>query len=82
MTVSPTEPVVGETVFFNGIGSTASSGREIVLYEWDFGDESFAGAGVTQEHIYQTEGTSVVILRVRDRVGQTGTTPNNVMVGP
>ena len=69
-------------MFFNGIGSTASSGREIVLYEWDFGDGSFAGTGAIQEHVYQTEGTYVVILRVTDSVGQTVTTPKNITVGP
>ena len=82
MTVSRTEPIVGETVFFNGIGSKASSGREIVLYEWDFGYGSFADTGVTREHVYQTEGTCVVILRVTNSVCQTDTTSKNVTVGP
>ena len=82
ITVSPMDPVVDETVFFSGISSTASSGREIVLCEWGFGDGSFVGTGVTQEHVYHTAGTYGVILRVTDSAGQTGTTTENVTVGP
>ncbi|MBW1683383.1 MAG: PKD domain-containing protein [Deltaproteobacteria bacterium] len=29
---------MGETLVFDGGGSTAPAGRSIVSYEWDFGD--------------------------------------------
>ena len=79
ITVSPAAPVVGETVFFSGISSTAAPGLEIVLWEWDFGDGSFdTGAG--QEHVYLTEGTYVVILRVTDSADLVGTTSTTVTI--
>ena len=79
ITVSPAAPVVGETVFFNGIRSPAAPGLEIVLWEWDFGDGSFA-TGVGREHVYLTEGTYVVILRVMDSADLIGTTSTTVTV--
>ena len=79
ITVSPEAPVVGETVFFSGISSTAAPGLEIVLWEWDFGDGSFA-TGAGQEHVYLTEGTYVVILRVTDSADLVGTTSTTVTI--
>ena len=71
---------MGETVFFSGISSTAAPGLEIVLWEWDFGDGSFA-TGAGQEHVYLTEGTYVVILRVTDSADLVGTISTTVTVG-
>ena len=79
ITVSPAAPVVGETVFFSGISSTAASGLEIVLWEWDFGDGSFA-TGAGREDVYLTEGTYVVILRVTDSADLVGTTSTTVTI--
>ena len=77
---SPTDPAVGQTVFFDGTASTAPAGRSIDGYLWNFGD------GETQTrphpvHIYSTADTFVVRLTVTDSEGFSASTTQEVKVG-
>lgn len=77
-TFSPTAPIVGQNVFFNGSASTAPGGRTIVKYEWNFGGGGAQGVTVTR--VFDQPGTYNVTLIVTDDVGQTGTTSQPVTV--
>jgi PKD repeat protein len=74
-TASPTDPRVGDTVFFNATASTATGGT----YAWDFGDGSTA-TGVTTTHVFTQARTFVVTLTVTNSLGQTATATRNVSV--
>ena len=69
---SPTAPVAGSSVFFNGTLSTAGAGHRIVSYRWSWGDGKAAGSGSSASHIYTAPGTYVVVLTVTDEAGQVG----------
>ena len=79
-TVSPTAPVVGETVRFNATASTATDGRTIVAYEWFFGDGGTSGLGSVVTHSYATAEQFVVQLIVTDSFGETGTIQQNLTI--
>ena len=66
-TYSPTLPMIGETVTFNG-SSSKPNGGSIVTYAWDFGDAQ-TGIGVVVNHTYLTYGTYNVTLTVTDSEG-------------
>ena len=51
-------------VYFDAYESTSESG--IVSYEWDFGDGSDTGDGITVNHTYDTAGTYIVYLTITD----------------
>ena len=76
---SPTMPVEGERVFFNASGSAPAIGRVIDDYEWDFGDGE-TEVGLAVSHPYEAPGSYVVVLRVTDDAGQTGTASRTVTV--
>jgi chitodextrinase len=78
---SPAQPLVGQTVFFNGGQSTAGPGRRIVSYRYNFGDGT-TGSGSTRSHVYTIDGAYTVVLTVTDDVGQVGTTASQVVVCP
>ena len=71
-TSSPSNPVVGQTVFFNAAQSTPGAGHTIASYRWTFGDGA-TGAGVTASHAYAVAGTYNVQLTVVDEAGQSVT---------
>lgn len=75
---SPTDPKVGNSVYFNASGSTDSDGY-IVSYKWDFGDGS-KGSGKTPSHTYSYAATFQVTLVVTDNDGATGATSQTVTV--
>jgi PKD repeat protein len=77
---SPTQPVVNQTVFFNGTASTPGAASSITSYSWDFGDGT-TGTGATPSHAFAIAGTYVVRLTITNSDGQTGTTTVNVVVG-
>jgi PKD repeat protein len=80
-TFSPTAPAAGQSVFFNGSTSAASSGRTITSYDWTFGDGA-TGTGVTTSHAYSLAGTYAVQLKVTDDAGQSTTSsPTTITVG-
>ena len=74
-TFSPTDPLVGDTVFFNASSSTVTGGS----YSWDFGDGS-TGSGVTPTHAYGAARTYTVNLTVTNSNGQTATASKTVTV--
>jgi PKD repeat protein len=79
MGMSPTNPRVGDTVIFDGRGSTATGGATIVDYQWDFGDGD-TGSGPTASNSFNQARTYTVRLTVRDSFGRTGTTTQAVAV--
>lgn len=74
-TFSPTDPQVGDTVFFNGSSSTVTGGS----YTWDFGDGT-NGSGVAPTHSYSSARTFTVNLTVTNSLGQTASTSKTVTV--
>lgn len=79
-TFSPTEPLPGQTIFFNASTSRAAPGRSIASYEWDFGSGT-SGQGVTISKTYSVAGSYVVTLNVTDDANQVGTFSQTVPVG-
>jgi len=67
---SPSSVKAGSPVLFNAALSTAAPGREIVGYEWDFGDGTPHGGGQTPSHTYSKAGSYTVVLTVTDSAGQ------------
>jgi len=80
-TTLPATPLVSENVIFNGLGSSAPTGRTIASYSWNFGDGTPFGNGVTTTHAYSAPGTYLVTLTVTDSTGRTGFTIKEVTVG-
>jgi len=69
---SPTNPVVGQAVNFDG--GFSSGDNPITDWQWQFGDGS-TGSGMGAAHTYSTAGSYEVILTVTDDQGQTNTSP-------
>jgi parallel beta-helix repeat protein len=61
--------VVNEIVQFYGNKSCSPDG-DIVSYEWDFGDGSANGSGMSTTHIYSTTGIYNVSITVTDSKGK------------
>ena len=79
ITFSPQAPSAGQTVFFDGSGSTSPSG--IASYAWDFGDGTTTTAsGVTIPHTFSAAGAYVVRLTVTATDTSTATTTQNLVV--
>ena len=78
---SPTNPVVNESIFFNGRTSTAGQGHQIVRYDWSFGTGA-GRSGSTVTRSYAAPGTYNVVLTVTDEVGQTDQITQTVTVAP
>jgi PKD repeat protein len=77
---SPSSPIIGQTVNFNGSTSRPAAGRTITSYAWDFGDGT-SGSGAQTTHVYSLAGSYTVLLSVTDDVGRTGTsTPLSITV--
>jgi hypothetical protein len=79
---SPAAPVRNTTVTFNASGTTASPGRRIVSYSWDFGDPAApaAGNGVQTNHVFALPGSYNVTLVVTDDLGRTSSVTRTVTV--
>jgi PKD repeat protein len=71
-TVSPSAAAVGAVLNFNASASTASPGRLVSSYSWDFGDGS-SGSGATTQHAYTNAGSYTVTLIVTDTQGRVST---------
>jgi len=61
---------VGESIRFDGTGSSDGTYGEIVSYSWDFGD-GHTGSGEKPSHSYSKGGTYTVTLTVKDDEGAT-----------
>jgi len=68
---SSTTVATGESVTFDGTGSSDSDGS-IAAYDWTFGDGTTA-SGATVSHAYDSAGTYDVTLTVTDDDGATAT---------
>lgn len=77
---SPTNPEVGQSVFFNAGASAPAPGRSLVGYEWTFGDGGF-GDGITTTHRFGTPGTWSVTLVVTDDIGKTAAITKSISLG-
>ena len=76
----PYEGIVGETMTFNGSGSSDSDGS-IVEYQWNFGDSivsTESGSSVT--HIYSAAGTFTMSLVVKDDDGASSSAATTTVV--
>jgi PKD repeat protein len=78
-TVSPTQPVINQLAFFDGTVSTATAGRSIVRYQWNFGDNQII-EGPRAEFVFRQAGAYSVTLTVTDSSGATDTETKTVTV--
>jgi YD repeat-containing protein len=82
-TASPNPATPGQTVSFNGSGSSDSDGT-IARYEWDLDGngtyETDTGTTATTSRAYTASGNVTVGLRVTDNKGATNTTTKTVVV--
>jgi len=76
---SPTNPVAGSTVFFDGSASSDPDGT-ISAYLWNFGDGYASDIGPTVYHQYVALGAHSVALQVIDNGGMTNTVTHDVTV--
>ena len=67
------------TASFDGSGST-SLDSTITSYDWDFGDGTSHGSGVTPNHVYTVPGTFQVTLKITDSANQTDSVTHPVTV--
>jgi hypothetical protein len=79
---SPTVQSINREVFFNAAESTASPGRRIVNYFWNYGDGTSGNDGQTPRHAYARAATYVVTLTVTDDAGRTNTAQSQVTITP
>jgi PKD repeat protein len=77
-TFSPSSPTAGQSVSFDGSGSTAP-GSSITSYDWNFGDGT-TGSGVKPSHTFNTAAGYTVTLTVTAANGLTGSTSHTVTV--
>jgi PKD repeat protein len=77
-TFSPTSPVHGQPVSFDG--STSSDADGTLSFTWNWGDGSPNGTGVTTMHTFATAGAKSVTLTVKDSTGQTASVIHTITV--
>lgn len=77
----PYEANVGETITFDGSGSTDDGSIE--KYDWVFGDGASAlDAGPSPEHAYAEAGVYSVVLTVTDNDGNTDAASTTATISP
>jgi PKD repeat protein len=81
---SPSNPKIGDTVFFNAAASKGANGATIEEYRWNFGNASAPQVTTTPttSTTYTSDRSFTVELTVVDSNGQTGTTSQSVSVVP
>jgi PKD repeat protein len=78
----PTTADVGESVVFDGSGSSDDRQAPNELsYEWDFGDESDDATGQSVAHVYEAAGVYTATLTVTDADGLSDTDTIEITVG-
>ncbi len=71
---------VGQFNAFSGRGSQACGGREIIKYEWDFGDGIPGAVGPDVSHVYSEASDYTVTLTVSDDQGSSGQAIHNINI--
>jgi len=79
---SPSSPRAGSVINFDASQSTASPGRRIVQYNWNFGDGTQGQTGNNTTHTYAAAGTYTIVLVVVDDLGLRATTTGSLTVLP
>lgn len=73
-TASSSSVLVGQTVSFDGSGSSAADGTHVSNYHWDYGDGVAEDSQTPQiDHSYAAAGTYTVTLTVRGSDNQVST---------
>jgi len=78
--MSPTPAAPNVTVFFSADESRPAAGRQLVSFNWNFGNGR-TGTGVTTSHAYSGIGTYQVSLVVTDDAGTTAQASQSLTVG-
>ena len=78
-TFSPTSPAVGQTVNFNGTGSSCSATPCTYLWNHGAGTTTF-GTAATATYAYQYTGLKTPTLTVTDALGRTSTIEHDITV--
>jgi PKD repeat protein len=85
ISISPTNPLVGQRVHFTALNPTAPNGGTVTSYEWSFGDSQSSGGGSASgqsvSHTYTVPATYTVRLTVTDSNGVVGVFTREVPVG-
>jgi len=76
---SPTAPKINDNISFNAAASTASVGRKIVRYDWDFGSGT-PQSGIIVSKSYDVAATYVVTLTVTDDANKKHVTSKPVVI--
>jgi hypothetical protein len=80
---SPSNPKIGDTVFFDAAASTGANGATIVQYRWNFGNGTIlTTASSTTSTSYGSERSFTVQLTIVDSNGQTATLEQGITVAP
>jgi len=79
-TATPSNGTAPLTVNFDASASAASDPATITGYDWDFGEGSGHGSGVTTSHLYAA-GTYTARLTVTDSNNMTATTTKQISSG-
>jgi hypothetical protein len=83
-TFSPASPAVGQTISFDGTGSSCANAPCTYTWNDDGGEPPVGywalGTGISMQFTFQHTGTKYVRLTVQDAVGQTATVEHNVVV--
>src|SRR6266571_812562 len=78
---SPSTPLAGHALSFNGSASWPSTGATILSYAWDFGDGNVKSSPFASfTHTYSAAGTYVVLLNVTDSASQTAGSSMTIIV--
>ncbi len=80
-TLTPEQGAAPLAVTVDASKSTVKSGT-IVKYDWDWGDGTPSSEGQASSHVYSSQGTFTIKLKVTDGKRQTATTARTVDVGP
>lgn len=80
-TFAPSNPVVAQSVSFDGSGSFDPDGS-IVSWSWSFGDGSFCSCGEFTSHTYFNSGSYTVTLTVSDSSGSFSSKSVTIFVSP
>jgi PKD repeat protein len=85
ISISPTNPLVGQRVHFTALNPTSPNGGTVASYEWNFGDSQSSGGGSASgqsvSHTYTVPATYTVRLTVTDSNGVVGVFTREVPVG-